>query len=268
MVSIHSDEENRFVASIQAQKHLWLAASNINPFVCKKPKVSGQSQVSSSSKYEDSVGLLILDCTSFPCITNLDVYSGSLDGKIKRNNLLTTVTTFGPFFRISFDLTINSFLPGLDGLSNILSMIPAQQSPLVQINVNNVGRLDFGLGKSKSCKIPSDSDDTVAKFVQILIKAPSTTYNYNSDPGISLRCPSKGLETRGRMQPGERKAVRSWMECAKLCRERSDCRYWTMYNTTQVELQTNLREVSQCPEKASIRASSLLKVPTTINRQL
>ena len=28
-------------ASIQAQKHLWLAASNINPFVCKKPKVSG-----------------------------------------------------------------------------------------------------------------------------------------------------------------------------------------------------------------------------------
>ena len=49
------------------------------------------------------------------------------------------------------------------------------------------------------------------------------------------------------MQPGERKAVRSWMECAKLCRERSDCRYWTMYNNTQVELQTNLREVSQFP---------------------
>ena len=84
----------------------------------------------------------------FPCITNLDVCSGSLDGKIKRNNLLTTVTTFGPFFRISFDLEINSFLRGLDGLSNILSMIPAQQSPLVQINVNNVGRLDFGLGKN------------------------------------------------------------------------------------------------------------------------
>ena len=57
MVSIHSDEENRFVASIQAQKHLWLAASNINPFVCKKPKVPGQSQVSSSSEYEDSLGL-------------------------------------------------------------------------------------------------------------------------------------------------------------------------------------------------------------------
>ena len=131
-------------------------------------------------------------------------------------------------------------------------MIPAQQSPLVQINVNNVGRLDFGLGKSKSCKIPSDSDIAVVKFVQWNIISPPTTYN--SDPGISLRCPSKGLETRDRMQPGEKKKVRSWMECAKLCRERSDCRYWTMYKTTRVELQTDIREVSQCPEKTPTRA--------------
>ena len=72
---------------------------------------------------------------------------GSLSGVIRRNHVLKSLRTFGPFFRISFDLTINSFLPGLDGLTNILAMIPAQQSPLVQINVNNVGRLDFGLGK-------------------------------------------------------------------------------------------------------------------------
>ena len=42
MVSIHSDEENRFVSRMSGH-HIWLAASNINRFVCKKPKVPGWS---------------------------------------------------------------------------------------------------------------------------------------------------------------------------------------------------------------------------------
>ena len=42
MVSIHSDEENRFVSRMSGH-HIWLAASNINRFVCKKPQVPGWS---------------------------------------------------------------------------------------------------------------------------------------------------------------------------------------------------------------------------------
>ena len=45
-------------------------------------------------------------------------------------------------------MTLASFLPGQDGLSNILSFIPSGQAPVLQINVNNVGRLDFGVGKN------------------------------------------------------------------------------------------------------------------------
>ena len=72
---------------------------------------------------------------------------GSLSGSIRRNALLKSLGKFGPFFRISFDLTLSSFRPGQDGLSNILSFIPSEQTPVLQINVNNVGRLDFGVGK-------------------------------------------------------------------------------------------------------------------------
>ena len=73
---------------------------------------------------------------------------GSLSGVIRRNHVLKSLRTFGPFFRISFDLTLTSFLPGQDGLSNILSFNAAGQTPVLQINVNNVGRLDFGIGKN------------------------------------------------------------------------------------------------------------------------
>ena len=73
---------------------------------------------------------------------------GSLSGSIRRNSLLKSMREFGPFFRISFDLTLSSFQSGQDGLSNILSFIPSGQTPVLQINVNNVGRLDFGVGKS------------------------------------------------------------------------------------------------------------------------
>ena len=73
---------------------------------------------------------------------------GSLSGSIRRNSLLKSMREFGPFFRISFDLTLSSFQSGQDGLSNILSFIPSGQSPVLQINVNNVGRLDFGVGKN------------------------------------------------------------------------------------------------------------------------
>ena len=87
-------------------------------------------------------------CNPDSCNSSKFQCLGSLSGSTKRNAMLKSLRKFGPFFRISFDLTLSSFRPGQDGLSNILSFIPSGQTPVLQINVNNVGRLDFGVGKS------------------------------------------------------------------------------------------------------------------------
>ena len=113
--------------------------SKLFAFICKKIKVSGKFHEIPQISAQLIPGINFHDVPQ--CL-------GSLSGSIRRNSLLKSLSKFGPFFRISFDLTLSSFRSGQDGLSNILSFIPSGQSPVLQVNVNNVGRLDFGLGKN------------------------------------------------------------------------------------------------------------------------
>ena len=64
----------------------------------------------------------------------------------------------------------------------------------------------------------------------VLYTSRSLAPQKNLSIDISLQCPEQNKVTLGRTEPKRTENVMSWKECSSLCREKSDCKYWTWYD--------------------------------------
>ena len=72
----------------------------------------------------------------------------------------------------------------------------------------------------------------VSYYNNNFINFPNTGY---SDPGIYFQCPSKDINTIGRVGAVTNEDVQSWEGCSQKCQEMKGCKYWTWHhgNTAQ-----------------------------------
>ena len=74
------------------------------------------------------------------------------------------------------------------------------------------------------CVTMSDVDERVAD-----INAVSGTRSCSDSPIPAFKCPDYNHNTRDRENAVITDGIASWSACSNLCRERSDCRYWTWH---------------------------------------